>query len=314
MGLVRSVCLFITFLSYIVISVHGQATARPGLGSGTRVGFYSTTCPTAETIVRNAVTAGFNSNPRIAPGILRMHFHDCFVLGCDGSILISGANTEQTAGPNVNLPACPGVVSCADILALAARDSVVLTRGISWQVPTGRRDGRVSLASNANNLPGARDSVAVQQEKFSAVRLSTRELVVLVGGHTIGQAGCGAFRNRLFNGTAGPADPTIDPTFLAQLQTQCPQNGGNTVRVDLDTGSGTTFDTSYYNNLSRGRGVLQSDQVLWSDPATRPIVQQLMSPRSTFNAEFARAMVRMSNIGVLTGANGEIRRICSAIN
>ncbi|KAJ0238273.1 Peroxidase 71 [Hirschfeldia incana] len=328
MGLVRSVCIFITFLSYIAISVHGQATARPGPSSGTRVGFYSTTCPTAETIVRNAVTAGFNSNPRIAPGILRMHFHDCFVLGCDGSILISGANTERTARSNVNLrgfdvidnaktqleAACPGVVSCADILALAARDSVVLTRGISWQVPTGRRDGRVSLASNANNLPGAGDSVAVQQQKFDAVRLSTRELVVLVGGHTIGQAGCGAFRNRLYNSTTGPADPTIDPTLLAQLQTQCPQNGDASVRVDLDTGSGTTFDTSYYNNLSRGRGVLQSDQVLWSDPATRPIVQQLMSPRSTFNAEFARAMVRMSNIGVLTGANGEIRRACSAIN
>ncbi|ESQ31485.1 hypothetical protein EUTSA_v10004581mg [Eutrema salsugineum] len=327
MSLIRSLCLFSTFLSCIVISVHGQAAARPGLG-GTRIGFYSTTCPNAETIVRNAVTSGFSANPRIAPGILRMHFHDCFVQGCDGSVLISGTNTERTAGPNLNLrgfevidnaktqleAACPGVVSCADILALAARDSVVLTRGINWQVPTGRRDGRVSRASDTNNLPGPGDSVAVQQQKFSALGLNTRELVVLAGGHTIGTAGCGVFRNRLFNSTAGPADPTIDPTFLAQLQTQCPQNGDATVRVDLDTGSGTTFDTSYFNNLSRGRGVLQSDQVLWTNPATRPIVQQLMSPRSTFNAEFARAMVRMSNIGVLTGANGEIRRVCSAVN
>ncbi|KAL0677551.1 hypothetical protein Bca4012_005532 [Brassica carinata] len=257
-----------------------------------------------------------------------MHFHDCFVQGCDGSILITGTNTERTAVPNLNLrgfevidnaktqleAACPGVVSCADILALAARDSVVLTRGTSWPVPTGRRDGRVSLASNANNLPGPGDSVAVQQQKFSALGLSTRELVVLVGGHTIGTAGCATFRNRLFNSTTGPADPTIDPTFLAQLQTQCPQNGDASVRVDLDTGSATTFDTSYFNNLSRGRGVLQSDQVLWTDPATRPIVQQLMSPRSTFNADFARAMVRMSNIGVLTAASGEIRRVCSAVN
>lgn len=328
MNFVRSLCVFITFLSCLVISVHGQAAARPGPGSGTRIGFYSTTCPNAETIVRNAVTAGFSSNPRIAPGILRMHFHDCFVQGCDGSILITGTNTERTAVPNLNLrgfevidnaktqleAACPGVVSCADILALAARDSVVLTRGTSWPVPTGRRDGRVSLASNANNLPGPGDSVAVQQQKFSALGLSTRELVVLVGGHTIGTAGCATFRNRLFNSTTGPADPTIDPTFLAQLQTQCPQNGDASVRVDLDTGSATTFDTSYFNNLSRGRGVLQSDQVLWTDPATRPIVQQLMSPRSTFNGDFARAMVRMSNIGVLTAASGEIRRVCSAVN
>nr|CCJ34838.1 horseradish peroxidase isoenzyme HRP_22489.2 [Armoracia rusticana] len=325
MEFVRSLCVFITFLGCLISSAHGQAAARrPGPISGTRIGFYLTTCPTAEIIVRNAVRAGFNSDPRIAPGILRMHFHDCFVLGCDGSVLISGSNTERTAVPNLNLrgfevidnaktqleATCPGVVSCADILALAARDTVVLTRGLGWQVPTGRRDGRVSVASNANNLPGPRDSVAVQQQKFSAVGLNTRDLVVLAGGHTIGTAGCGVFRDRLFNNT----DPNVNQLFLTQLQTQCPQNGDGSVRVDLDTGSGTTFDNSYFINLSRGRGVLESDHVLWTDPATRPIVQQLMSPRGNFNAEFARSMVRMSNIGVVTGANGEIRRVCSAVN
>ncbi|KAL1225689.1 Peroxidase 71 [Cardamine amara subsp. amara] len=318
MGFARPLCVFITFLSCLISSVHGQAAA------GTRIGFYLTTCPTAETIVRNAVSAGFNADPRIAPGILRMHFHDCFVQGCDGSVLISGSNTERTAGPNGSLrgfevidnaktqleAACPGVVSCADILALAARDTVVLTRGTSWQVPTGRRDGRVSVAANANNLPGPFDSVAVQQQKFSAFGLNTRDLVVLAGGHTIGTAGCGVFRSRLVNNT----DTNVDQTFLAQLQTQCPQNGDGSVRVDLDTGSGTTFDNSYFNNLSRGRGVLESDHVLWTDPATRPIVQQLMSATGNFNAEFARSMVRMSNIGVVTGTNGEIRRVCSAVN
>ena len=111
--------------------VHCQAT---------RVGFYSKTCPRAESIVRSTVQTHFRSSPTVAPGLLRMHFHDCFVQGCDASVLIDGPNTEKTAGPNLGLrgfqviddaktkleDACPGVVSCADILALAARDAVVL--------------------------------------------------------------------------------------------------------------------------------------------------------------------------------------------
>lgn len=109
-------------------------------GQGTSVGFYSTTCPKAESIVKSTVTSHVNSDSTVAPGLLRMHFHDCFVQGCDGSVLVSGSSTERTAFPNLGLrgyeviddaktqleTACPGVVSCADILALAARDSVVL--------------------------------------------------------------------------------------------------------------------------------------------------------------------------------------------
>ncbi|XP_056846232.1 peroxidase 62 isoform X2 [Raphanus sativus] len=188
MGLVGSLFSFIVFLSCL-IAVCGQ---------GTRIGFYSTTCPNAETIVRTTVTSHFGSDPKIAPGLLRMHFHDCFVQGCDGSVLISGPDTEKTAGANFNLrgfeviddaktqleAACPGVVSCADILALAARDSIALTKGQSWQVPTGRRDGRVSLATNVNNLPSPSDSVDVQRRKFAAFRLNTRDLVALVGQRT----------------------------------------------------------------------------------------------------------------------------------
>lgn len=301
-------------------------------GQGTRVGFYSSSCPRVESIVRTTVETHFRSNPTIAHGLLRMHFHDCFVHGCDASILIDGANSEKTAGPNLPLrgfeviddakskleAACPGVVSCADILALAARDSVVLTRGPTWPVPTGRRDGRVSLASDTANLPGFTDSIDVQKQKFAALGLNTQDLVTLVGGHTIGATACQFFRYRLYNFSGNGADPSIDPAFVPQLQALCPQNGDASKRIALDTGSSNTFDTTFFSNLRNGRGILESDQKLWTDATTRTFVQRFLGIRGllglTFNVEFARSMVKMSNIGVKTGSNGEIRKICTAIN
>lgn len=146
--------------------------------------------------------------------------------GCDASVLISGPNSERTAPQNTGLrgfeviddaksqleAVCPGVVSCADILALAARDSVDLVRrvrakhcsslwyqerdnddlfdclfvesqtgGPSWSVQLGRRDGRVSAASGATALPSPADPVSVQKQKFAAQGLTDKDLVTLVG-------------------------------------------------------------------------------------------------------------------------------------
>ena len=133
----KSTSISVVFLALLVLATIFPSSVQ---SQSTRVGFYSRSCPRAESIVTQTVQKHFKSTPAIAPGLLRMHFHDCFVQGCDGSVLLNGANTEKTAGPNLGLrgweviddaktqleAACPGVVSCADILALAARDSVVL--------------------------------------------------------------------------------------------------------------------------------------------------------------------------------------------
>ncbi|XP_062177334.1 peroxidase N1-like [Alnus glutinosa] len=320
-----------TFLLTFLLLGLGASFAN---AQATRVGFYAATCPRAESIVRSTVQAHFRSDPTVAPGLLRMHFHDCFVQGCDASVLIDGPSAEKTAAPNRSLrgfeviddakaqleAACPGVVSCADILALAARDSVVLTNGPTWQVPTGRRDGRVSLATDAANLPGFTDSIDVQKQKFAAKGLNTQDLVTLVGGHTIGTSACQLFRYRLYNFTTigNGADPTIAAAFLPQLQALCPQNGDGTRRVGLDTGSPNRFDTSFFTNLRSGRGVLESDQKLWTDASTQTFVQRFMGLRGllglSFSVEFGKSMVKMSNIGVKGSTDGEIRKLFSAIN
>ncbi|KAL4357330.1 hypothetical protein AHAS_Ahas09G0175900 [Arachis hypogaea] len=146
----------IALLCIVSTMVHGQ---------GTRVGFYATTCPKAESIVKSTVKYHLNSDPTLAAALLRMHFHDCFVQGCDTSVLVTGFATERTAFANLGLR---GFKSCE----------------LSWQVPTGRKDGRVSQASDVNNLPAPTNFIDVQKQKFVAKGLNTQDLIILVGNHT----------------------------------------------------------------------------------------------------------------------------------
>lgn len=125
---------------------------------------------------------------------------------------------------------------------------------------------------------------------------------------------------RLYNYTStGNSDPTINPSFLSQLQTICPKNGDGSQRIALDKDSQTNFDVSFFKNVRDGNGVLESDQRLWGDQETRRIVQNyagnirgLLGFR--FSYEFSKAMVKMGAIEVKTGYQGEIRKVCSKVN
>eukprot|EP01018_Ginkgo_biloba_P006859 Gb_33424 [translate_table: standard] len=273
------------------------------------VNFYGRTCPQMESVIRA-------------------------VMGCDGSVLISSTQTNQAerdAPPNLSLAGdafdvvvrakralektCPGVVSCADILAVLARDATV--NGPSWPVLKGRRDGRVSSAAYANaNLPGSNFHVNQLIKNFASKGLSAMDMVILSGAHTIGNSHCNEVTKRLYEfSPSRPTDPTIEGSFAKVLKQACPAAGGDpNVVQPFDRLTPFKFDNLYYTNLVKRRGLLTSDQVLFSDPRTRTAVVQFASNQTRFFKAFAGAMLKLGNVGVKTGLHGEIRRDCTKFN
>jgi peroxidase len=215
--------------------------------------------------------------------------------------------------------ACPQVVSCADILAIAAEQSVVLAGGPSWKVLLGRRDGLTANLSLANaNIPAPFDSLDVLKAKFTKVGLNNKtNLVALSGAHTFGRAQCSKFNNRLYNfSSSGSPDPTLNTTYLITLQKLCPNGGNGSVLADLDVTTPNAFDNKYYSNLKNQQGLLQSDQELISTSGadTIKIVDKYRLNQRAFFEEFARSMIQMGKLSVLTGAQGEVRLNCRKVN
>ncbi|CAB4282069.1 unnamed protein product [Prunus armeniaca] len=293
--------------------------------------FYSKSCPKVFYAVKSVVQSAVNKEKRMGASLLRLHFHDCFVNGCDGSVLLDDASSftgEKTAAPNNNSlrgfevvdkiksqveKTCPGVVSCADILAIAARDSVKILGGPSWNVKLGRRDSKTAslTAANSGVIPPPTSTLSNLKTRFQAVGLNERDLVALSGAHTIGKARCTSFRARIYNET------NIDASFAKVRQSKCPSTAGSGDNnlAPLDVQTPDTFDTAYFKNLINQKGLLHSDQILFNNGgSTDSLVKTYSGSANTFNSDFAKAMIKMGDNKPLTGSNGEIRLNCRRPN
>ncbi|KAG6474562.1 peroxidase 31-like [Zingiber officinale] len=298
--------------------------------------YYRETCPKAEQIISDVITGKQISTPTTAAGTLRLFFHDCFVGGCDASMLISTNvfnRAERDADDNISLPGdafdtvtraktalelqCPGVVSCADVLALATRDLVVTLGGPFYTVRLGRKD---ALASTAAAVPGNLPSPNMTMDQlirvFAKNKMTVQDMVALSGAHTVGFSHCSQFASRIFghNGTGGH-DPTMNSKYAEELQSACANYQEDpTIAAFNDVMTPGKFDNMYYQNVLRGLGLLASDAALAADKRTRPLVELYAANQTAFFSDFTRAMEKLSLVGVKTGRKGEIRRRCDEFN
>ncbi|CAL5071180.1 unnamed protein product [Urochloa decumbens] len=183
-------CLSLLLLAVLASSASAQLSST----------FYDTSCPNALSTIKSVVNAAVAQEARMGASLLRLHFHDCFVQGCDASVLLADTATftgEQGAGPNAGSlrgfsvidniktqveAVCPQTVSCADILAVAARDSVVALGGPSWTVLLGRRDSTTASLSQANtDLPAPTSSLSQLLTAFNNKNLNPTDMVALSG-------------------------------------------------------------------------------------------------------------------------------------
>ncbi|KAB1220436.1 Cationic peroxidase 1 [Morella rubra] len=296
--------LFMSTLLFLVGVVSAQLSSN----------FYGSSCPAALSTIQGA--------------------------GCDASVLLDDTPSfkgEKTAGPNAESvrgfevidsikstleSKCPGVVSCADILAVAARDSVVAiitsgsqsqaTEGCCWvqwmEHAIGKKNATTASSDAAeSDLPSPFSDLSTLISAFANKGFTAKEMVVLSGAHTIGQARCLTFRTRLYEET------NLDSAFASSLKQNCPRTGGDNNLSPLDETAGV-FDNTYFKNLVDKKGLFHSDQQLFNGGSTNSQVTTYSLSSAKFFTDFGSAMIKMGNLSPLTGSKGEIRTNCRKTN
>ncbi|KAI3928232.1 hypothetical protein MKW98_023833 [Papaver atlanticum] len=311
--------------------VDGAVTVQP---TGLKRKFYKLNgqCPDVEEYVKHQVKEHWLSDRSIGAKLLRLSYSDCFVSGCDGSVLLDGPNSEKNARQNVALGGfalidriksvledrCPGKVSCADILQLATRDAVRLAGAPSYPLKTGRRDGLVSDKA-AVDLPSPSISWEASLAYFRSKGLDVLDMTTLLGAHTMGSTRCSVIADHLynFNNTRKP-DPSMDISLVRDMRKICParRKRGQADKVIPLNPENTKykFDNNYYTRVLNKKAILGVDQQLLFGPDTKLISEEFAIGFEDWRKSWALSMNRMGSIGVLTGDQGQIRKHCRFVN
>ncbi|RZC49157.1 hypothetical protein C5167_017583 [Papaver somniferum] len=146
----------------------------------------------------------------------------------------------------------------ASLRRLHFHDCFVQAGGPNWVVPLGRRDSKTASLSGSNrNTPQPNNTFQTIIIKFKVQDLNIADLVALSGSHTIGNARCTSFRQRLYNQSGnGQADYTLQQVYANQLRSRCPRSGGDNNLFSMDLVSPAKFDNYYYKNILAQREFL----------------------------------------------------------
>ncbi|PKA63779.1 Peroxidase 42 [Apostasia shenzhenica] len=219
----NSLIFFFLALSALSSFCNGAESTSSSLA----MNFYKESCPQAEDIIREHVKLLYKRHKNTAFSWLCNLFHDYAVQSCDASLLLdstrktlSEKETDRSFGmrnfrylediKDAVERECPGVVSCADMLVLSARDGIVAVRSLIltffyclflyllffWgriqtdltlggpyiPLKTGRRDGRKSRSDVLEQyLPDHNESISSVLDKFAAIGIDIPGVVALLG-------------------------------------------------------------------------------------------------------------------------------------
>ncbi|KAE8687484.1 putative monogalactosyldiacylglycerol synthase [Hibiscus syriacus] len=240
--------------------------------------FYATSCPAAEFIVSNTVRSASSSDPTIPGKLLRLLFHDC------SSSTITRKRNERSDPANTSLGGfsvidsakreleifCPGAVSCADIVALAARDAVVMVKSLIFFLHFCMQSSVRGIKHNDHGTAGRTcisDSDWKKRRKnIECCKRQTKHCRYKFHHEMI----------KLFKSKGLSLD---DLVTLSEVSI----GSSASKTVDNDPETSFAFDNQYYSNLVAHKGLFQSDSVLLEDGRTRAKVEAFATDQESFS-------------------------------
>ncbi|KAJ9166857.1 hypothetical protein P3X46_021553 [Hevea brasiliensis] len=252
-----------------------DAQSRPPIVDGLSWTFYQSSCPKHESIIRNELKKVFKKDIGQAAGLLRLHSHDSFVLRSE----IPNLSLRKESFQIVN-----------DLRERVHKQCDRVTGGPDYEVTLGRQDG-VKLAKvnkTFEDLVATFATTSTVLAKFARKGLDAIDTVAL-------------------------SDPNMEKTFANNLKQTCPAPDSKGITV-LDIRTPDKFDDKYFIDLMNHQGLSTSDQDLFTDTRTRDIVTSFAVDEALFFEKFVLSMIKMGQVDVLTGRQGEISANCAVRN